>query len=973
MKTTITYLGGVGLVIAAAVFVGLMPLYWQNTANPTPGSPTIGNVTALHQAYNKWKVKQVQYGEDGHLFLPLHYVKGLSTEFTQAKGKASFDLIKGTISVEVAGLPEDQSHDIWLIDNRQDSDDHKTSVSGDGMIHVGALRQTSGQAQEGKAVLQTQLNAQDLWGFELDRLVITRSHEHPQQAIVLTGSPSLFQRLYFNEQRGHVILAKNGQGSQFSSSRDRKFSFLVPAPAYAQQGGDPNLEALIAQGEDLFFNETFDGNGRTCGTCHRAENNFTIDPAFIATLPGDDPLFVAENNEDLAELEDPTLMRQFGLIRANVDGFEDPASKFVMRSVPHMLGMSLSIQSVATEPPLEMTGWSGDGAPGNGTLREFAIGAVTQHFTNTLDRVVDEDFRLPTDAELDAIEAFTLSLGRQEEMNLQTLQLTNTDAERGRVLFTTEDSQNRTVSSGKCTICHGNAGALTEAGINSNFDTGVENMLHEAAVTGQALPRDGGFGSQLNEATDGFGDGTFNITSLVEAADTAPYFHHNGAATLEDAIAHYDSGAFRNSIEGQRLTIQDSGGQELSVDVDTLAAFLRAINALDNIRAVTDFLDRAKTGETVADSQQLLTLAQADIDDAMQVLNRSELHEEDAVPYLEQAKSLADSAANATSTSERDDFIDQAIAEAQAAKAFMVVDSGPDTTNPAVSILAPASGSVVAGQVTISVDASDDVGIDTVIFTVGTTEIGQIAAAPFHQVWDTTLFADGSHQITVTALDFSGNSQEANIILAVDNTPVPDTTKPTVTILSPADGTTVSGTVSISANAFDNTGIKKVIFKIGTQKIGQDLTAPFQQAWDTTAFADGAHTVKAIAVDLANNRKTAKVIVTVNNAPVVCTVYSCPNPPPPPTEPPPPPTIPDGSSPDGEFEGEVISKNVEASTVTVATEDGNVTLKITSATEFEGNIATTFHQILVGHVAQGEFFTSVGEALWFEADLPPGL
>ena len=40
--------------------------------------------------------------------------------------------------------------------------------------------------------------------------------------------------------------------------------------------------------------------------------------AFIATLPGDDPLFVAENNEDLAELEDPTLMRQFGLIRANM-------------------------------------------------------------------------------------------------------------------------------------------------------------------------------------------------------------------------------------------------------------------------------------------------------------------------------------------------------------------------------------------------------------------------------------------------------------------------------------------------------------------------------------------------------------------------------------------------------------------------------------------------------------------------------
>src|SRR5439155_8512230 len=59
------------------------------------------------------------------------------------------------------------------------------------------------------------------------------------------------------------------------------------------------LSQLIAKGRDLFFNETFAGNGRTCGTCHPAENNFTIDPAFIATLPKDNPLFVAEFNPDL--------------------------------------------------------------------------------------------------------------------------------------------------------------------------------------------------------------------------------------------------------------------------------------------------------------------------------------------------------------------------------------------------------------------------------------------------------------------------------------------------------------------------------------------------------------------------------------------------------------------------------------------------------------------------------------------------
>lgn len=41
---------------------------------------------------------------------------------------------------------------------------------------------------------------------------------------------------------------------------------------------DPQA-ALIAKGRRIFFNETFAGNGRTCGSCHPADNNFTIDAA----------------------------------------------------------------------------------------------------------------------------------------------------------------------------------------------------------------------------------------------------------------------------------------------------------------------------------------------------------------------------------------------------------------------------------------------------------------------------------------------------------------------------------------------------------------------------------------------------------------------------------------------------------------------------------------------------------------------
>ena len=34
------------------------------------------------------------------------------------------------------------------------------------------------------------------------------------------------------------------------------------------QTADEDLEALIEEGRRLFLDETFDGNGRTCGTCH---------------------------------------------------------------------------------------------------------------------------------------------------------------------------------------------------------------------------------------------------------------------------------------------------------------------------------------------------------------------------------------------------------------------------------------------------------------------------------------------------------------------------------------------------------------------------------------------------------------------------------------------------------------------------------------------------------------------------------
>ena len=396
------------------------------------------------------------------------------------------------------------------------------------------------------------------------------------------------------------------------------FSGCVKPPPIPQ-------DELIARGREIFFEETFNGNGRTCGTCHPAENNFTIDPAFIATLPDDDPLFVAEFNPDLAEnFENPTLMREFGLIVENQDGFDDLANNFNMRGVPHTLGLRFSIDN----PNGPMTGWGGDGSPGDGSLRSFAVGAVIQHFTKTLNRVAGVDFRLPTEEELDALEAFQLSLGQQEELKLP-LPLKGLVPARGQEIF--NDS-----TLGKCFMCHSNAGANGDPSFfgpnagNLNFNTGIEDLPDQPAdLTDELVPEDDGFGTP--------GNGEFNTPSLVSAADTGPFFHNNSIETVEGAVGFYDGESFNESPAGQLV-----GGIELDgTQIVAIAAFLRVINTLENIRLSIEFLESYKNRQFLGNEKfnKLLERALQETDNSIMVLTSGGLHPI-AVAHLREARRL---------------------------------------------------------------------------------------------------------------------------------------------------------------------------------------------------------------------------------------------------------------------------------------------------------------------------------------------
>lgn len=91
----------------------------------------------------------------------------------------------------------------------------------------------------------------------------------------------------------------------------------------------------------------------------------------------------------------------------------------------------------------------------------------------------------------------------------------------------------------------------------------------------------------------------------------------------------------------------------------------------------------------------------------------------------------------------------------------------------------------------------------------------------------------------------------------------PDVAPPTVAIVSPADGDTVTGKVTIVVAANDETKMGSVSLTIDGAEAGTDEMAPFQFEWDATAAGPGAHALVATARDAAGNMVVANAMVTV--------------------------------------------------------------------------------------------------------------
>ena len=96
----------------------------------------------------------------------------------------------------------------------------------------------------------------------------------------------------------------------------------------------------------------------------------------------------------------------------------------------------------------------------------------------------------------------------------------------------------------------------------------------------------------------------------------------------------------------------------------------------------------------------------------------------------------------------------------------------------------------------------------------------------------------------------------------------PDAIAPVVSLTAPANGTRVSGIVAVSATATDDSSVVGVQFFLdGTPLQPEDASAPYSLAWNTTAVANGPHTITARARDAAGNTTvSAAITISVSNA-----------------------------------------------------------------------------------------------------------
>lgn len=333
-----------------------------------------------------------------------------------------------------------------------------------------------------------------------------------------------------------------------------------------------NLQQQV--GKLLFHAETFKGNGRTCVTCH-SDKTGTLNSQQIAQLYAynpKDPLFrsidadVVGGNTFNRLINDATIRVTIPL----------PPNVSIVGSTARSVQLFRWIPSTLNSPSLENV-YMADGRFSD--LAAQAGDAVASHY---------QPGRTPTSTETAAIASYEKALFSSAQLAsfanggpAPVMPAGRTDSEkRGRVFFVDD----ATVLVPRCIHCHSGPNLdQTSPGLQALLGVPAGSKIFTAFVS---QLRFGGGDVLTYQFTDATGAVTtvqspdpgralitgnsadadmFKIPSLWNTKNTAPYFHNNGAKTIEDLMNHY-----QNMFASLGVTLTDQN----KVDI---AAYLRLL------------------------------------------------------------------------------------------------------------------------------------------------------------------------------------------------------------------------------------------------------------------------------------------------------------------------------------------------------------------------------------------------------------
>jgi cytochrome c peroxidase len=311
------------------------------------------------------------------------------------------------------------------------------------------------------------------------------------------------------------------------------------------------LSSSAKRGKIFFNTKLFEGNGRTCSSCHDAATG-TIAPASVqarfAANPGDS-LFRSIDSDDGAgnsytRLKNSATIRVHITLPANVSLADDPTARTVV--------LNRGVPSVVNSPALDKF-LMVDGR--ETSVEAQAVSAINAHF---------QPGEQPNRNTISDIAAFERTLFSRPSLATfaqggppPSMPQGNTTLERAGRRFFVFDGPPTDAKSGMCAGCHGGPMLDTSFPIpgappsDPRFSNAFVSMFNKAQnpvhtylfrdASGNVTPvvsPDPGRALITGNPMDA---DAFRITSLWGINKTAPYFHDNSAANLEELMAHYQA------------------------------------------------------------------------------------------------------------------------------------------------------------------------------------------------------------------------------------------------------------------------------------------------------------------------------------------------------------------------------------------------------------------------------------------------